>query len=393
MEKKFQIIFVALVVMLFVGVFYVFSRPDSLPAGFNKQLAAEDIQPFSTYARGRVVSVDDEMIREFAGSRSLYQKLTVYLTSGPDRNSSTSLEQTVILNAGNGAQYRSGDELVLGKIETEGAEQYVVVDRYRLPGLAWVSLVFVVLALVLGRRKGLTALLGLGATGLVLVYFIAPQILAGKNPLLVSLVGSIGIVLITMFIAHGFRLRIKLAALSTLITLGLAAGVSVIAVKLTSLFGLGQADAFVLGTGFLGAIDLRGVLLGGIIISVLGVLDDVTTSQTAAVEELHLTDPEMSSAKLYARALSIGKEHIASLINTLILVYAGASLPLFLLIVSASDQPAWVLLNSEYMAEEIVRALVGSVALISAVPISSLLAAWYYRKFDPHSLLVKKENN
>jgi uncharacterized membrane protein len=183
-----------------------------------------------------------------------------------------------------------------------------------------------------------------------------------------------------MFIAHGFNQRTKLSVLSTVLSLVLAVSLSYLFISLTQLFGLGQSDAFALQAGFLGNIDLRGLLLGGLIIALLGILDDVTTTQTAAIEELAKANPNLTKTELFLAGMSVGREHIASLINTLILVYVGASLPLFLLIVAATDQPLWVLLNSEYMAEEIVRALSGSVALILAVPISSVLAAGFYQK-------------
>lgn len=381
MQQYFNKLYIALGGILIIGVVIVLQQPARQSSEFNKQLAAEDIQPFAGYVRGVVVSVDDEVIREFDGNSSLYQMLTLNLSGGQDARQTVQVEQTTTLDNAQSSRYRVGDKLVLGLIDTEQMKNYVIVDRYRLPAVMLISGLFMLLAILLGRWRGVSSLIGLGATGLVLIYFIAPQILSGKDPFLVSLVGAGLIVLTTMFVAHGIKLRIQIAALSTLITLTIAAVMAYLAVKSAGLFGLGQADAFVLGVGYFGNLDLKGVLLGGIIISVLGVLDDITTSQTAAIEELHKADPTMSAKQLYSAGLSIGREHIASLINTLILVYAGASLPLFLLLTAATNQPVWVLINSEYMAEEIIRAVIGSAALIAAVPISSYFAAWYYTKF------------
>lgn len=388
MKRHFRQLYTLLALVLLVSVVWVWRQPGRPITEFNRELAAEDIQPFASYARGTVISVDDEQVREFGGNSSLYQALTVQLTTGYNEPQAVKVEQTTTLDAAKSNRYRVGDHLVLGLIDTTTMRNYVVVDRYRIPALLTIAGLFLVLAVLLGRWRGITALVGLGATGAVLLYFIAPQILAGKDPFTVSLVGAGAIVLITMFIAHGIGLRIQLAAASTLLTLLFSAVTAYSAIKGAGLFGLGQADAFVLGVGYFGNINLRGVLLGGIIISVLGVLDDITTSQTAAIEELRRANPELTARQLFSSGLSIGREHIASLINTLILVYAGASLPLFLLLTSATSQPVWVLLNSEYMAEEVVRALVGSSALIVAVPISTYLAAWFYSRFKvgfPHN--------
>jgi uncharacterized membrane protein len=141
--------------------------------------------------------------------------------------------------------------------------------------------------------------------------------------------------------------------------------------------GNGTEDAFFLQANSL-KINLQGVFLSGIIIGVLGVLDDVTTGQSAAVEELHFANPTLGFSELYRRGLSVGREHIASLVNTLVLAYTGVSFPFLLLYGSRQLQPLWVTLNGNFIAEEIVRTLVGSSVLVIAVPLTTLLAAYYY---------------
>lgn len=385
--KKFlsiQNIVLAVIALVILGAgTYIVQLPAQNNIDFQQDVAAEDESSFKGYFKGKVVEVSFEQIDESQNNKSITQQLKVDFRDDSNKIQNTVIDNTQILDKAGSVQYKVGDKVVLGLLP-EGVgfagEQYVIIDRYRMPGIYVVVGVFLLLAVLIGKLRGVTALVGLGITGAILLLFIAPQILLGKNALTVALVGSGAIVMVSMFISHGFTKRIKVAATSTLVSLAIAGFVTWLFVELSGLFGLGQSDAFLLQTGFLGAINLQGVLLAGIIISVLGILDDVTTAQTAAVEELHKLDPNLTIKTLYKKGLSIGREHIASLINTLILVYAGAALPLFLLLTLQKSQPLWVLLNSEFIAEELVRSLVGSSILILAVPISTLLAAYVFTK-------------
>jgi uncharacterized membrane protein len=192
--------------------------------------------------------------------------------------------------------------------------------------------------------------------------------------------GSFAIVLVSLYLAHGFNKRTSVALLSTILVLFLAIGLSFLFVSATMLHGNGSEEAIYLQINPGQNINLQGLLLGGIILGALGVLDDITTGQAAAVDEIHKANPSLSRKELYKRGLSIGHEHIASLINTLALAYAGVALPLFLLFSLNHAAPFWTLLNSEGVAEEIVRTLVGSTVLVLAVPISTHFAAYFFAK-------------
>ena len=152
------------------------------------------------------------------------------------------------------------------------------------------------------------------------------------------------------------------------------------------LLGLGSEQAFYLQFGSLETVNLQGLLLGGIILGALGVLDDVATTQSATVEELKRANPNLSFQELYRGGSSVGREHITSLVNTLFLAYAGASLPVFLFFLTKKPQPRGGTLNTEFIAEEVIRTLVGSISLILAVPITTLLAAYYFSKKGASSL-------
>jgi uncharacterized membrane protein len=379
MLKRLNLVHILIIcAVIIVGAAIYVIRFPSNNSVFQQENAAQDITPFQSYSKGVVSEVAFEQIDNVQNTQSITQQLKVRLTNTENAGEEVVIDNTQILDTAGSVHYKVGDKVVLGLLSIEVVNQYVIIDRDRLSGIVIVVIIFFLLAFAVGRRRALTSLLGLGITGCILLFFIAPQILLGKDPFLVALVGAGAIVLVSMFISHGFNKRIQISAVSTIIALALTACIAYSFVFIAQLFGFGQSDAFLLETGYLGSINLQGILLAGIIISVLGVLDDVTTAQTAAIEELYKTDQTLSTKSLYQKGLSIGREHIASLINTLILVYAGAALPLFLLLTLQRSQPVWVVLNSEFIAEELVRSLIGSVTLILAVPISTLLAAYIY---------------
>jgi uncharacterized membrane protein len=309
----------------------------------------------------------------------LVQSLRVRLRSGPDRGRMLAATFTP---ARTPAALRAGDAVLLVRGTPPAEAAYEIVDRDRLLPLAAAFAVFVAAAIAFSRWQGATALLGLGLSLVVLARFVIPRIVAGAHPLGVTLIGALLIALTSIYLAHGANRRTTVALAGTLITLGVATVLAMLCVDLARLSGGGSEDAIFLQVGYLSAVNLHGLLLGGILLGALGVLDDITTAQAAAVEEISRANPRLGPAELYRRGLSVGREHITSLVNTLVLAYAGASLPLFLLFTVNPEQPLWVALNSEFVAEEIVRTLVGSIALILAVPVTTLLAARFLRSAD-----------
>jgi uncharacterized membrane protein len=213
---------------------------------------------------------------------------------------------------------------------------------------------------------------------LVIAKFIVPQILAGNDPLIISIIGCLFIMVVTIYLAHGFSRQTTVALAATFVTLVITGSISIILVKLMHLSGLGSEDAYSLKLGPTALINFKGLLLGGILIGALGVLDDVTTGLTASLFELNRANTKLSFTELIRAGLRVGREHVSSLVNTLVLAYAGASLPIFIiLITNPNNYPLWSTLNSEMVIEEIVRTLSGSIGLITAVPLTTLFAAWY----------------
>ncbi|MEU9604061.1 YibE/F family protein [Streptomyces sp. NPDC048057] len=251
--------------------------------------------------------------------------------------------------------------------------QYAVIDVNRKVPLAVVAGIFALAVVLVGRMRGVMALIALVISFAVLTLFILPAILAGSNPLVVAVVGASAIMLIALYMCHGLTARTSVAVLGTLISLLLIGLLGSVFIEWAVLSG-NTDDNTGLIHGLYPEIDMSGLLLAGVIIGSLGVLDDVTVTQTSAVWELRQADPTMGPRALYRAAIRIGRDHIASVVNTLVLAYAGAALPLLLLFTIAQSGVATVA-NSELVAEEIVRTLVGSIGLVASVPVTTALAA------------------
>lgn len=350
------------------------------------QIAGEPMTPSDTTAatvlpptffRARVLTVEAVRVENDLDQPREYQRVRLVATSGPLLNQELTLEHGEYAQLTTGNRVSPGELVIVVQTGTADNPIFFIADKYRLPALFLIVCLFFGLVITLSRGQGVSSILGMVFSILVLARFVVPFILQGYSPLLVTVTGAFLIATISLLLAHGYHKRTRVALVSTLLTLIIAALIAIIFVELAKLFGLGSEEASFLQFAGSESLNLKGLLLGGIIIGTLGVLDDITTAQTAAVDEIRAANPKLSKTELYRRGISVGKEHIASLVNTLVLAYAGASLPLFLLFFLNDQQPFWVTLNSEFIAEEVVRTLVGSTALVVAVPLSTALAAHF----------------
>ncbi len=304
------------------------------------------------------------------------QTAAVRVTSGPDEGQTVDLELTV--GPGN-PSLEDGDKIIVGRVvdETLGTF-YSFADYQRRAPLLLLAALFAGVVIAIGRLRGLAALAGLVVTFGVLVRFVLPAILEGKSPMLVAIVGSAAVTFVIMYLAHGFNAQTTTALLGTIAALGLIGILAGVFVSAANIFNLGSEEATFLQVSA-SQVDLRGLLLGGVIIGSLGVLNDVTVTQASAVWQLHAANPAAGIADLYRRAMRVGRDHIASTVDTLVLAYAGASLPLLLLFTLAS-RPVGDVLTGELVAEEIVRTLVGSIGLVASVPITTGLTAFVAKR-------------
>ena len=331
-----------------------------------------EVGPPATAAKGTVQRATfGACPPEQGGAGSVCQVVGVGLRSGPDAGLEIELVLNVVANPGI-PTFDVGDRIVVQPIGAEPGA-YSFVDFQRSRPLLLLAGVFAVLVVALARWKGLAALIGLAATLAVLAKFVLPSILDGNDPVAVCIVGASVTMFVVFYVAHGVTVRSSTALVGTLLSLGATGLLAMWATSASRLSGAGSEEALTVNA-LAGQVDLRGLLLGGIIIGGLGVLNDVTITQASAVWQLHLADPAAGPVSLYRRGMQVGRDHIGATVDTLILAYAGAALPL-LIFFSLADRTFGEVITSSLVAEEVVRSLVGAIGLVLSVPITTGLAA------------------
>lgn len=305
----------------------------------------------------------------------LYQKLELELST-PDH-------KKIIIENGNQPmasiiKYAVNDRVLVNLITGPEGEEYVITDFVRKDSLILLSIIFVIFLILVAKWKGVSSLLGMIFTFFIVFTFVLPRLLIGNNPILIAVGASLVIIPVSFYLAHGFNKKTTIAIISSIISLIITAALASIFTQIGHLTGLSSEEAGMLSIDQ-GNLNMKGILLAGIVIGTLGVLDDITISQAAIVDELATTAKLTKVKDLYSRSMVIGKDHITSMVNTLVLAYAGASLPL-LLIFTNNPHPFSEIINYELIAEEIIRTLVGSIGLILAVPITTMIAANSYKK-------------
>jgi uncharacterized membrane protein len=365
-ERLVAVLVAVLAVASALGMVLLWPSPASLsgPLGDPAEVLAAEVLAVATSE-----AEPDPLLEEVGGLSDLLV-VTVRLLEGPDRGRVVELE----VFAEGFPEFAAGDRVSLLPADVPGSDvEFFITDFRRLPALAWLVGGFLVAVVAVGRWHGVRSLLGLGISLLVVVRFIVPAILAGSAPATVALVGALAIMLVTLALTHGLN-RMTLSAIAgTSGALVVTVIVGTIAIGRAKITGFASDEA-VLATYAVEGLDLRGLVLAGLIIAALGVLDDVTVSQASTVFALHDADPRQSWSTLVGRAMRVGRDHIASVVNTLFLAYAGASLVLLVLF-STGGLPIAELVNAEVIAEEIVKTVVGSLGLVLAVPLTTGLAA------------------
>jgi uncharacterized membrane protein len=378
MSKLERYVLIGLLAMVGLAVLVIIVMPglDSRSPETDQPLAVGETETMPA----RVIEVLEEGTVELGeGISQPYQRLLLRVEGGSLKGQEIEVEEGTINLITQERLFHPGDRVYVQRAVGPNDDRIYVSDFIRTAPLVWIGGLFVVLVLLVGRGRGGRALAGTAVSLAVVFVFILPQIKAGGDPVLVSVAGSIGLLATSTYLIYGWNLKAHAAVIGMMVSLLLTGGLAWLFVGWTRLTGMGMEESAYLVMELGADLDFRGLVLGGIIIGSLGVLDDVCVAQASAVFELVNANRDLSWRELFRRSLNIGRDHIAAMVNTLLLAYAGASMPL-LLVFTIYQEPIWRRINREPIAEEIVRTLVGSVGLVLAVPITglaaSLLARW-----------------
>ena len=331
--------------------------------------------------RGEVTHILKNEFKEISGTETkhLFQTIKVEVLDGPKKGEMITIENDYL-------ELKKGDKFYFNYlIDINGVEKYGIINIDRSSSLTLLSFVFVFVVILFGKFQGLRSLIALAGSFFAIFYILLPGLLSGWNPLFSSFLVASGILFIAIFFTHGFNKESMVAYLGTMISVFITGLFALFAVWMTSLSGFAGDESVYLNLGTKGSLDFTGLLLGAIIIGILGVLDDIAVTQSAVVSELYDINPGISKKEVYFRALRIGREHVGALVNTLVLAYTGASLPI-LLYFKLSRMNFESVINLEIFATEIVRSIVGSIGLILTVPIVTLLATIYLKGYKSKNL-------
>jgi uncharacterized membrane protein len=375
---KFSYVPVLVMILLFgvvaAMVLPSFSRSE-LPEVSMSAMGSETL-------RARVTEIIEEGEIDLGGTIQRYQVARVELLEGEYQGIVMEMDYGRRQILSNNIYLDAGEEiLVTIGARPDGVLTVYFADFLRIDSILWLATIFAVTILVISRWKGLRSLVSMALSLTIIIGYVIPKILAGDDPLRVSITGSMVLLAVTLYLTYGWNLKTHAAVSSMVLVLLITGALAGIFVVVTRLTGSGDENALFLLQMLNTQINLRGLLLGGMIIGALGVLDDLVTTQASAVFELHHANPTLGFGGLFRAAMRIGQDHVAATVNTLVLAYAGASLPM-LLMFSLGRGDYGTLVNFEFVAEEIVRTLVGSLGLVAAVPLTTVIAILFALRAD-----------
>lgn len=373
--KLYRYILLVILAVVMAIILLPFFKPMDLPKATMSAFGSDTV-------RAQVEEIIEDGEIDLGGVTQRYQVARIEILEGEYRGLVKELDYGKRQILSNAEYLKENDKIIvtLGTRPDGGLVAYFV-DFVRTSSLLWLFAIFAGAILAISSWKGFRALLSMAFSLMVIIGFIIPRILSGADPLQVSILGSCILLGVTLYLTYGWTLKTHAAVISMILVLlitGMLAGVSVAFSRLT---GSGDENTLFLVQMLNAQINLRGLLLGGMIIGALGVLDDLVTTQASAVFELHHANSSLDFQRLYRSAMRIGQDHVAATVNTLVLAYAGASLPMLLLFTLGQGDLGY-LVNFEFVAEEIVRTLVGSLGLISAVPITTAVAILFALRAD-----------
>lgn len=352
------------IIMLFCGSFYTVHAQSQGQGTNNIELA-------------KVLKIMSQTIQDVPGTNTseTVQTLQAKILEGSEKGMIVTVYNDYL-------NLKPGDEFYADHVGGSGGTvngTWNVQEPYRLPTLEILGGILILVIIIFGGKQGVRGLISLVTSLAAIIWILLPGILAGYSPILLSIGISSFIVIAGSYITHGFSRTTTAAVLGMIVTICITGAIAYWSVHAALLSGYSSEEVTYLHFATNGSIDFVGLLLGGIMIGLLGILYDAAIGQAVAVEELKRAASHYTSWQLYKRAERIGREHIGALVNTLAIAYVGVSLPLLLLL-HFTNMPLAVTLNQEIFATEIIRMIVGSIGLVLAVPITTLISIWVLRE-------------
>lgn len=344
-----------------------------LVSNITVSFAQEIHEEYQGTYRAEILNIVKEESRVvWNDTKSIYKTVEVKFLEGPQKNKTVTFESDYpVIN--------EGQKIYINYlVDIGGKERYAITNIDRQNQVYFFIGLFILAVILLGGKQGVRSLVSLSASFLAIFYILLPGLLHGWNPLVTSVVVASAILFFAIFFTHGFNRESLVAYGGTMLSVFLTSILAIIAVKTTYLSGFSADESVSLNFNTGGVLDFTGLLLGAIIIGVLGVLDDIAVTQAAIVSELYDSNKDISRMEVYKRAMRVGREHVGTLVNTLVLAYTGTALPLLLLF-KTQQFSFTTAINLEIFTTEIIRTIIGSIGLIITVPIVTLLAVYFLK--------------
>ncbi len=367
--KVYHLLKLLLILFFFAGLQF-FIHPQLIIAQTTNNQSTKTLE-------GKVIKILETGQKSVGDQLVPFQKLVIRLN--PSKKQIIVVNQAEVSGISTAVyqKYQVGDQLRLQSITHNQQTDYFIQGQVKRFALVHLVILFIIVVCFVSRFQGILSLIGLAISFLVISQMIIPLIINGADPVLTVIAGATIIIPITFYISHGFNKKTHVGVIATFIALVFTGFLTLYFIKNGHLTGYTSDEVNFLALEQGDKINILGLLSAGIIISTLGVLDDITVGQASVIKQLKEANPKLNGWELFRRGMQVGQDHISSMINTLVLVYAGSSLPLLLLFYRG--QRSFIdVIEFEPVAEEIVRMMVGSIGLVMAAPLATVLAMVVY---------------
>ncbi len=371
--KRIKIISILLAVLV-LGAFFV-------SAASEKDPAVSDVREL----RGVVTAVDNsELIKSGVGHLGS-QGLTVLITQGELKGTILEADNPLIGSLEVDEVYTRGDQTLLAaQAGSDGIRYAKAISQYRHGWELVLFGAFVLLLLVYAGQVGFKALISFVASVVIIWKFLLPALLAGQNPLLLTIVTLLLLTLLIIFLVGGFTRKALAATLGTLAGLAATLLLTVLFGELLKLNGMTAPFAPTLLLSGHYNLNMRDIFYAAVVIGASGAAMDIAMDVAASMAEVKQAKPEIAAKDLLKSGLNVGRAVTGTMTTTLLLAYSGGYLTMLMLFVS-KDTSLLRILNFKMVAAEIFRTLVGSIGLVMVAPLTALIAAWLLS-------LAKEEN-